>query len=236
QYGKLVSKMLACCLLLSQLSLIGEHSKIGSSDKNYSKAFLNPQMLTQEQIESREKVIASVTAQLLDYNVPFDPSILFANNWKEKLTEAFALMPEAQVDRFYTGPMKGLVVANELILSNRINLTGNTIILAKSIKYNGDDITIKGPYGFHLFVTGSTSSDSPNTMITIDTSGFGRKEWMALQSGLIDHPDFVAADEIDKSGQKGQDGAFGIMGGGGTDGQPGSDGANGSCGGGNPSG
>ncbi len=177
RFRRLTSTMLVCCLALSQAASVSAYNTTSGSNKS-PEAFQAPQLLTQEQVsqgESRAKVIASVTSQLLDRNVPFDPSILFINNWREQLARALASMPEATVDRIYAGPMGGLVVANELILSDRINLTENTTILAKSLRYAGGDITIKGPYDVHFFVTDFVRNDMPSGIkITIDTSGLGK--------------------------------------------------------------
>src|SRR5262245_9196797 len=129
---RLTSIVLVCCLALSQAASVSGYYNTSGDNKSF-KASQSQQLLTQEQRKQREarvKVIASVTSQLLDHNVPFDPSILFRSNWREQLTVALASMPESAVNRIYAGPMGGLVVANELILSNRISLTDNTIVLA----------------------------------------------------------------------------------------------------------
>lgn len=94
---RLASTMLVCCLALSQAASVGGYDN--TRNNKSPEASRTPQLLTQEQMkqrESRAKVIASVTSQLLDHNVPFDPSILFVNGWREQLARALSSMPEAR--------------------------------------------------------------------------------------------------------------------------------------------
>jgi hypothetical protein len=137
--------------------------------------------LTPEQIKelkARSRVIEKVRHMLLSHNVPFDPYLLFTNNWKAKVSPAFEQMPEMYENRVVPlTKIRGLGMANELTLPEQITLTGDTVILARKVKFDGQHIKITGPYDFHLFVTESVETTKKNGSITINLNGAGYQEW-----------------------------------------------------------
>ena len=204
-----------------------------------------PQLSSQQikQLQVRTETIRLVREMLLEKNVPFEPYLLFTKNWRAKLANNFNQMPEAQMSRFHTSPnLEGVEIADELTLPEQVKLVGNTVILARKVKFDGQNVRIKGPYQLHIFVTESFGTKDDGGSITIDTSGLGRKEWLESQkksqtfSQNQKMPLFLKANYFvspkqpqNQSGQPGADGANGQHGNNGLNGTDSSNGANGSC-------
>lgn len=199
-----------------------------------------------EQLRARGKAARRVSLMLRQHQVPFDPYHLFAKNWRSRLRTSFSQMPEMQVNRIHeSGDLEGVEIANELSLPEQIRLTGDTIILAKRIRFRGQNVRIKGPYAVHFFAVDSLGTRDGGGTITIDTSGLGRREWLesrnlpqSLVQRQIEKPEtifqktsYVVTDPFNQnqSGPPGADGANGQNGNHGSNGSAGSDGNNGSC-------
>ena len=84
--------------------------------------------------------------------VPFDPDMLLEPDWREKLVPKFALMPELQQSRLGLKKLEGLQLADTLYLPERVELSGDTVILARQVIFGGNNIVIKGPHDLHVFV------------------------------------------------------------------------------------
>lgn len=55
--------------------------------------------------------------------------------------------------RYETAPLKGAYIADTLYLPEKVQLTGNTIILTNYLVFEGKNPVIKGPYDLHIFPT-----------------------------------------------------------------------------------
>jgi hypothetical protein len=87
--------------------------------------------------------------------VPFDTKLLLDDQWREKLAKAFETMPELQKDVHVKLTMKGVYLARKLLTSSLIELTGDTVILAKEFGPDEDaEVAIEGPYRLVIFVIG----------------------------------------------------------------------------------
>ncbi len=159
------------------------------------------------QQESKKRTFEPARQLLLQKRVPFDPDVLLDEHWPAKLAPVFAQMPEMQEVRYLAKPLGGVELADTLYLPEKVQVTGDLVILAKHLVFEGNDVLIKGNYNISIFpvesinIMGTTlprrtykttgkqrleiEVELPETRpyvaggrITIDTSGRGRKEWL----------------------------------------------------------
>ncbi|HEX8195586.1 MAG TPA: hypothetical protein VF571_05190 [Pyrinomonadaceae bacterium] len=83
--------------------------------------------------------------------VKFDPNILLYANWREKLRDTMATDPEFQENRRGTSKLKGAQLADTLVLPEQVELTGDTVIVAKNLILEGRNVVIKGNHDVHVF-------------------------------------------------------------------------------------
>lgn len=85
------------------------------------------------------------------HGVPFDPDLLLSTRWKELLGPKLAQMPEMHMSRRLGSRLKGLQLADILYLPEKVELTGDTVILANQVVFDGRDALIKGNYNVYFF-------------------------------------------------------------------------------------
>jgi hypothetical protein len=76
--------------------------------------------------------------------VPFDPSILFARNWKSRVRPYLQSMPEMWKTETLPQRFGGAKIANIVYLPDKIQLTGDTIILANYLVFGSKQVEIVG--------------------------------------------------------------------------------------------
>jgi hypothetical protein len=81
---------------------------------------------------------------LAQKGVPFDPDILMTPNWRKTLAPHFEQMPEMQEVKIGPRRLKGVQMAHTLYLPEKVELTGDTVILARNVIFEGRDAIIKG--------------------------------------------------------------------------------------------
>jgi len=111
---------------------------------------LNQEKKQQERQLKRES-FKSASGLLIKHGVPFDPDILLEPNWKEKLAPALKVMPEFREFREGEQKMAGVHLAHTLLLPEHVELTGDTVIIARQLIFSGKDVKIKGPYHLAFF-------------------------------------------------------------------------------------
>ena len=115
-----------------------------------AKAVQLTSMATREQENAKRQNFEPMRQLLLNKGVPFDPDDLLDPNWQQKLASTFARVPEMQETRFEQKPLSGVELAATLYLPERVELEGDTIILAKKIVFEGKDVVIRGHYSLHI--------------------------------------------------------------------------------------
>jgi hypothetical protein len=217
----------------------------------------------QQQIEEAKararrmmKAVSQVRKLLREAGVPFEPLTLFRSRWRQRLAPIFESMPEMRANKTQVAALSGVHLANTLHLPNRVELAGDTVILAKHIIFQGRDVLIKGSHSIHIFAVNSVrKTDNTGGSITIDTSGRGKKEWLestkdkqslrpaprvpfaqgmtfkwaASPFSAFVHPVSFASSLADLNGAPGARGTDGQLGADGLIGQEGTKGADGSC-------
>lgn len=149
-------------LLLSQSTIIsGTNNKknvVSQKNNPYEQAVLR-------QKESRKRNFEYARQLLLEKDVPFEPDALLEEDWPARLASIFAQMPEMQKVLYHKEPLKGVQFADTLYLPEYVELKGDTIILAKKIAFEGNNVVIRGHYNLHILpidamgVIGTTLKD-----------------------------------------------------------------------------
>jgi hypothetical protein len=104
-----------------------------------------------KQSELRRKAFESGRKLLLDAHVPFEPYQLLNSQWRRNLAATFAQMAEMHTVRRGDNSLQGVQLADTLYLPEKVTLTGDTIILARYLIFEGKDVEIKGSYSFHIY-------------------------------------------------------------------------------------
>lgn len=176
-------------------------------------------------------------AQLLKAErVEIEPQLLFTSNGRKKLRPQLLGVPEMYLSKSHSGRLRGVVMADTLTLPEKVKIESDTVIIARRIKFTGRAPTIKGPHDIHIFALDSVNiANGRGTIVTIDTSGFGREEWLeslkqragnSTQTRTVAHH---ANPPQDYAGVDGSDGTMGLVGSNGNSGGHGSAGLPGSC-------
>lgn len=108
----------------------------------------------QQELEKKRASFKSGRDLLLKHGVPFDPDLLLEPGFKKRLAPVFATMPEFQETRVVGKQMKGVQLADTLFLPEKVELTGDTVILANNLIFSGKRVVIKGPHDLHFFPMG----------------------------------------------------------------------------------
>lgn len=89
---------------------------------------------------------------LMKARVPFEPNDLLEPGWRKKLKPKFAQMPQLRETRALTQrQIKGVQLADTLYLPEKVEVTGDTFILANQIIFEGRNAVLKGNYGVYFF-------------------------------------------------------------------------------------
>src|SRR5262249_13833618 len=191
-------------LLVPLLAIVPFVSRTGTIGRMQPQVKGTPRDL---QRESRKANFQYARDLLLLKGVPFDPDLLLDSDWPAKLAPVCERMPEMQATRFEREPLDGLQLAGTLYLPERVELQGDTVILAKRVVFEGTNVVIKGEHSLHLLpaeslgVLGITARQlarregvapadlpskprlKPKGHITIDLHGAGYKEWLEKNGG-----------------------------------------------------
>lgn len=140
----------------------------------------SPQVI--KQLERRTKIVQAVVKLLREKRVPFDPYLLFSRGWKEKLRPSLSQMPEMNSNRLLVDKLEGVQIAGELRLAEKLELTGDAVILTNRIVLAGKDVKIKGLHSLYVFVMDSVQKTESVGTLTLDVSGYGRKDWLETRN------------------------------------------------------
>lgn len=115
-----------------------------------------PQQITKQEAEAQARLQARkrdfepARRLLMEKGVPFDPEVLLARDWPARLAPVFAQMPEMQDVRYQKAPVKGVMLAKTLYLPEKNEMTGDTIIIAENIVFEGNNAVIRGNHSIHF--------------------------------------------------------------------------------------
>jgi hypothetical protein len=103
------------------------------------------------QKKARRKAMFERAAIMLNQKgITFDPFILLEDDWPTRLKPHFDQMPEMQEVRYHTESLQGVHFADTLYLPERVELTDDTVILAKKLVFEGKNVLIKGNHNISV--------------------------------------------------------------------------------------
>lgn len=198
-----MKRLYASLIVVILLSIVGLWTSEGAKPESDPQTTIPK--LQDEKLARRKASFKKGRELLLQKSVPFDPDQLLKRGWQQKLKPTFDQMPELQVVQQGDNKLKGAQLAHTLYLPENVQLTGDTVILARRVVFLGRNVVIKGPHDIHIFTIDETQlvdnssykKDNgrmvkvgflpPSSLaslkptqghITIDTSGAGRDEWL----------------------------------------------------------
>ncbi len=177
---------------------------------------------------------------LMERNLPFDPSLFMDKDWRGKISQFPAFTQSLTSTRLTGNKMSGVILADNLYLPEKMALTGDTVIVANRIYFEGANVSIKGPYKIALFPIDTMVSTNPlnsdkqyklspddpgfereflgknpkvsKGKITIDTSGQGSNDKQAPQRGSSNKSsENLSSMMINHNGAWGAPGSFGAF-------------------------
>jgi hypothetical protein len=176
-----MKKTLVTLLLSASLMCTGLIRSATNGDLIYAQQASSTQ---EEKSPLREKLSKDFKAgrSLLERKgVPFDPEVLLDPDWRAKLAPKFALMGEMQETRRTGNQLKGAQFADTLYLPEKVKVTGDTIIIARRVIFEGKDIVIKGSHNVYFFpieMVGMLGTTLENAMleqgVQFSTVSFGK--------------------------------------------------------------
>lgn len=118
--------------------------------------------------------VHSVAKILKDEQIDIEAELFFTPRGRKKLRTQLEKVPAMQSAKFYSDPLRGVVMGDSLTFAEKLPIAADTVVIARQIVFNGKAPVIKGPHEFHLFALNSVSAaNGSDTVITIDTSGEG---------------------------------------------------------------
>lgn len=108
--------------------------------------------MTQEYHERLRAQFKRGRELLLKKGVPFEPNDLLEPDFRKKLKPKFAQMREMHETRVIRqGQVKGVQLADTLYLPEKVELTGDTVILANQVIFEGRHAVLKGNHAVFFF-------------------------------------------------------------------------------------
>ena len=101
-------------------------------------------------VYTKRQAFREIREQLQDKEVPFDPEMLLEPTWREDLKQMIDQIPEMGSARVLGEKVKGVQMAETLYLPERVKLTGDTLLLAKRIVFEGNNVVIKGNHNIYF--------------------------------------------------------------------------------------
>lgn len=105
----------------------------------------------QEQEDRLRRDFQPARELLREKNVPFEPELLMSARWKELIAPKLAQMPEMYMTRRIGKQLKGAQFADVLYLPEKVEVTGDTVIIANQVIFEGRHALIKGNYNIYFF-------------------------------------------------------------------------------------
>jgi hypothetical protein len=146
-------------LVLMAIAFAPKHLTSVSGNQQQSSSMRDQ---NREKIERKKASFKSGRDLLLKHGVPFDPDLLMEPGFQKRLAPGFAMMSEFRETRVAEKKLKGVQLADTLFLPEKIELTGDTVIIANNMIVSGKNAVIKGPHDLHFFALGPVLSVNMN--------------------------------------------------------------------------
>ncbi|HEV3467988.1 MAG TPA: hypothetical protein VG148_01595 [Pyrinomonadaceae bacterium] len=136
--------------LVAVLAWSGSHSPAGRR----AAAQQSPQETDEpgpDERERRRKEFKPAKDLLEKKGVPFEAETLLDPDWRARLAPAFAGMAEMRAERRAGRRLKGVQLADTLYLPEKVELTEDTVIIARNVLHEGRDAVIKGNHNIYIY-------------------------------------------------------------------------------------
>ena len=165
----LMLTMFVVFLLAANLSVSGSGQQVQNQGRP-----ITPQEHDAMMLKAMAVNIQSVAKVLKDEKVDIAAELFFTSRGRKKLSAQLEQFPGMQSAKFYSGPLRGVVMADTLTFAEKLSIEADTVVIARQIVFNGKAPVIKGPHDLHVFALNSVNAaNGTDTVITIDTSGEG---------------------------------------------------------------
>ena len=111
---------------------------------------IDAQNLDTPDLEAKRAAFQKIRDELEDKRVPFDPAVLLEPTWRKEVMRVADSIPEMRDKRVLGEKVKGVQMADTLYLPEKVDLTGDTLLLAKTIIFEGNNVLIKGNHNIYF--------------------------------------------------------------------------------------
>jgi hypothetical protein len=157
-YSLLMIFAVAMSMLLSPVGLAQKQGRL-TQPLAEGKFTIDALAQDEQKLAARREAFRTGRELLLDKNVPFDPDILLHDNWRAELSSTLRQMPEMQQGRVGDNKLRGVQLADTLYLPEKVELTGDAVILVRRLYFDGQNALIKGPHDVHIYVVESSGQN-----------------------------------------------------------------------------
>jgi hypothetical protein len=99
---------------------------------------------SEQTLEEKRKAFEPARKLLLEKNISFEPEVLLSNGWRGKLKSSFNQIEEFKTTLRTSNKLEGVQIADTIILPEKLELTGDLVILANTIVFEGTQNRIVG--------------------------------------------------------------------------------------------
>jgi hypothetical protein len=89
--------------------------------------------------------------------IPFDPNIVVEAGWQQRIDPALLDLPEIKKNLRVSEPLKGVYLANILLVGGDVRLNGDAVLLIKELAPDDEnrDLKISGRGDLFMFIIGT---------------------------------------------------------------------------------
>ncbi len=155
-----MKKFLLTLLLITSLTSPGSVPSTATTNAIYAQEQASStavkalrERLKQESVDGEKvkKNFEPARVLLQERGVGFEPEELLDPDWRKKLAPKLAQLPEMYVTRQASKRIKGVQLADILYLPEEVEITGDTVILAKQVIFEGKNAVLKGNHNIYFF-------------------------------------------------------------------------------------
>ena len=171
-----MSRILTLTLRASVVLLLATNLSVTGSGQQVQN---QPRRITREEFEAMTlkamaENIRNVAKLLKDEKIDLEAELFFTSQGRKKLRAQLEQFPAMQSGKFYSDPLRGVLMADTLTFAEKLPIEADTVVIARQIIFTGKAPVIKGPHELHVFALNSVNAaNGSETVITIDTSGEG---------------------------------------------------------------
>ena len=127
-------------------------------------------------VEYLKKLLAPARKTLRKKGIPFDPYITIQDDWRTLIDPALLNLLEMKRNLRVTEPLKGIYLAQTLLVGETVRLKGNTIIIIGELAPDDETLNlgIRGEGDFFMFIVNKPNRTGRRPLrgsINIETTG-----------------------------------------------------------------